>query len=563
MSFNLITARWLPCRRADGNRIWIAPHEIASEFDNPILTLDFPRPDWSAAVTELLIGLLSATMPPTDSDAWADAWITPPSPDTLRAAFAPLAFAFDLDGDGPRCFQDFALPSDAKPNGVGALLIDAPGENTVKENKDLFVKRAGVEALSLPYAAAALITLQTYAPLGGQGNRTSMRGGGPLTLLLAPRRRHGNHPAITTLWDLVWCNVREDDDDVGPLTAALSRDNKRWPRVFPWLAETRASKNDIATLSGQHADPLQAYFGMPRRIRLDVEPAGDVACSLGGPADDGIAKTYRSINYGIMYSGWRHPLSPYYVDAKNGLLPLHPQPGLTTYADWIAWWGLKDDTTAANVKLWRDRYAALAANIGDLGETRQHVLHALGFNMDNMKARGWLDQRIPYFEPKTDAPVWAQQFQGAVTQMVAGAKAAANQLKYELRRNLYAKWDGKQFKLLDNAPKDAFDDVAAAFWSETEADFVAALATLHDGDPADLDRKVRSEFLKILRLKARELFDAASNMESLAEQNVRRLVEARKGLEYALADSGKVASELGLVEQKPKGKGRAKGGATT
>lgn len=563
MSFNLITARWLPCRRADGGRTWIAPHEITSGFaDNPILTLDFPRPDWNAAITELLIGCLSATMPPPDADAWADAWIAPPSPEKLQSALAPLAFAFNLDGDGPLCFQDFALPLDAKPNGIRALLIDAPGENTVRENKDLFVKRAGMEALSLPYAAAALITLQTYAPSGGQGNRTSMRGGGPLTLLLAPRRRHQNHPAITTLWDFIWSNVREDDGEVCPLAATLPRDDKRWPRAFPWLSETRASKNDIATLQEKHADPLQAYFGMPRRIRLDIEPASDLPCSLDGPVSHGIVRTYRSINYGIMYSGWRHPLSPYYVDNKNGLLPLHPQPGLATYADWLAWWGLKDGTSAANVKLWRDRYAALAAKIGDLGETRQHVLHAFGFDMDNMKARDWLDQRIPYFEPKKDAPVWAQQFQGTVTQMVAGAKAAANQLKYELRRNLFAKWDGKQFKLLDNAPKNACDEVAAAFWAGTEADFVKALAALHDGDPQDLDRKTRSEFLKVLRAKARDLFDAASNMDSLAEQNVRRLVEARKGLEFALSDSGKVASELGLAVPKPKGKGRAKGGAT-
>jgi CRISPR system Cascade subunit CasA len=561
MPFNLISARWLPCRRASGARVWIAPHEITSSFaEDPILALDFPRPDWNAAVTELMIGLLSTTLPPVDADTWAAAWLEPPPPETLEKALAPLVFAFNLDGDGPRAFQDLAPLGNAEAKSIGTLLIEAPGDNTAKENKDLFVKREGVTALSLPYAAAALVTLQTYAPSGGQGNRTSMRGGGPLTLLVAPRRRHPRHGVMTTLWDVVWSNVRQDEEDVPPLTAATSRDSKRWARVFPWLAETRTSSNDEPTTPVEHADPLQAYFGMPRRIRLaNSAEANAQRCSLGGPLDYGSVAELHAVNYGVMYTAWEHPLSPYYIDKKGQRFPFHPQPGLSTYADWFAWWGMAESVPAKTLKLWPERLGGIADQVPDLETTRQQCVLAIGFDMDNMKARGFLDERIPYFEPRDTSANWTQEFQTSIRQLIAGAKEAASSLKYALRLNMFGKRDGAQFKLLDNAPKDAFDDVVAALWAETQPAFVTAVGNLHAGDTIDADKAIRTEFLKALRRTAFRLFDDASNIDSLADQNARRLIEAKRMLVVTLGDAGKAAAAMQLVDAKPKGKG-GKGG---
>ena len=76
--------------------------------------------------------------------------------------------------------QDFEA-LDCEPWPVSRLLIEAPGENTEKENKDLFQKRGQTPSLGLPAAAMALFTLQIYASSGGDGHRTSLRGGGPLT----------------------------------------------------------------------------------------------------------------------------------------------------------------------------------------------------------------------------------------------------------------------------------------------------------------------------------------------------------------------------------------------
>lgn len=74
----------------------------------------------------------------------------------------------------------------------------------------------------------------------------------------------------------------------------------------------------------------------------------------------------------------------------------------------------------------------------------------------------------------------------------------------------------------------------------------------------DADKSARTAFFKALRGTAFRLFDAATDMDGLADHNARRLIEARRGLVIALGTEGKVAAELGLVVQKPKDKGGAK-----
>ena len=88
---------------------------------------------------------------------------------------------------------------------VSSLLMEMPGAQTLKDNADHFVKRGGASVLSRSGAAIALLTLQTSAPSGGAGHRTSLRGGGPATTLVIPRRKDKS----PTLWQILWANVPE------------------------------------------------------------------------------------------------------------------------------------------------------------------------------------------------------------------------------------------------------------------------------------------------------------------------------------------------------------------
>jgi hypothetical protein len=76
------------------------------------------------------------------------------------------------------------LQSSAEP--IERLLIEAPGESTTSKNTDLLVHRDRVTSLGRAAAAMALYTFQSWAPAGGAGNRTGLRGGGPLVTMVMP-----------------------------------------------------------------------------------------------------------------------------------------------------------------------------------------------------------------------------------------------------------------------------------------------------------------------------------------------------------------------------------------
>lgn len=562
MPFSLILDRWLPVRRLDGTSEWITPAQITSDFKtNPILALDFPRPDWNAAVTELLIGFLATVAPPIDTRDWAELWAEPPTPDVLVEKLSRIAFAFNLDGDGPRCFQDIELLTDSDEKPIAALLIDTPGENAEKKNTDLFVKRTPSYGLCPAYAAAALVTMQTFAPTGGQGNRTSMRGGGPLTTLPLARRKVAREPApITTLWDLIWASVpvRAPTDELPD-----EPDDPEWALVFPWLTRTRTSEGNSATLP-EHGHMLQQFFGMPRRIRLDVLPSGADGCALDGPASVTLVRTFRQKNYGVKYDGWTHCLSPHRADPKAGLLPVHPQPGGATYRDWLTWVETPPEKTtqrAAVLNWWGDRLKDLQIRKGygeqfQAAETWQSSILAHGFDMDNMKARSWLEARIPYFDPPPDKNPddWSDHFRRLAALLVAGANETAGSLRAQVKIALTGRPNREgRYRADENLPRDAFADLIERFWRETEVDFGLALKALRDA-PDDPDRNIREAFLRALKRKALELFDDIAATDDLADQDARRIVEARSTLQFVFSETGGVRGALDLMTEEARQK---------
>ena len=122
--FNLLTENWIPVRRADGSRSCIPPWRI-TDPDPAIVDIDAPRPDFKGALLELLIGLVQTALPPKNDADWLQGFATPPKPDTLQKAFAPLIPFFNLFGDRPCFLQDLTLTeAEAKtPSPIAALLM--------------------------------------------------------------------------------------------------------------------------------------------------------------------------------------------------------------------------------------------------------------------------------------------------------------------------------------------------------------------------------------------------------------------------------------------------------
>jgi CRISPR system Cascade subunit CasA len=506
LQLNLVGDRWLPVRRASGRIETIRPAEITSRIDtDPVVAIASPRPDFDRALIEFLIGLPAVARPPIDAADWSDTYRAPPSPDDLSAAFAPHTGAFSLDGDGPRFMQDHEdFDGDEVP--IAQLLIDMPGSNTLRNNADHFVKRGQVAVLSRPAAAMLLFTLQTYAPSGGAGHRTSLRGGGPLTTLVAPGIG-GGKPA--TLWQIVWANVPDRDAPAAPS-----------PTIFPWLGPTRVSDGKDKVTTPQIVDPLQAFWGMPRRIRLNFTANPDrLACDLTGIVDEVIVATYRTRPWGTNYEGWVHPLSPYYrqKSADPQLFPVHGQPGGIGWRDYlglVASNALGDEATrlpAACVRLFRERRGRRVAGGG------AYRLIAFGYDMDNMKARGWTEAEMPLWIAPNEA------LQDALDRFARTLVAAADIVRGALKRTI------RSALLGGDDDRGDWSRIDERFWSETEADFyraIAAPSSSGSSSGGELTPIRHAEFFERLKAAAFRIFDEEVSTDTLAEADLRSVTDA-------------------------------------
>ena len=516
---NLITTAWLPVLRHSGPAV-IRPAQITEGLnDDPALAIDWPRPDFRIATLEFLIGLLATACPPSSHQAWHGWWQTPPVPDELDAAFAPFAHAFVLDGDGPRFLQDRdELVADIEP--VERLLIEAPGGSTTSKNTDLLVKRGVATTLSRATAAITLFTFQSWAPAGGAGNRVGLRGGGPLTTFVIPDR--------TSLWHLLWANVPLGTP---PAAEALAR-------VFPWLAPTLTSEGNRTVVPEADAHPLQAWWGMPRRIRLNFESVAEPRpCDITGQPETRIVTGWRQRPRGPNYAQWgrRHPLAPHYqVKADSEWLPVHPQPGGIGYRHWL---GLVVDTAAklpaASIATWkRDRLRDSGAD--PYGAVR---LLAAGYDMDNMKARAFVESEMPL--PGSADPDDQEQLDALARALVESAEAAASLLRSAVRAALFS--PGATVK----ADSEVLSTVRERLWDATEARFFNALETAarrpaDDGEP----EPERRAWLDLLRLTALALFDEAAPLAPEAGSAAPRIARARRFLRIALRGYGRDGTAL-------------------
>ena len=529
--FNLINEPWLPLRRRSGTVEHIPPWRINDRIsEDPFVSFAWPRPDFNGAAHEFLVGLLSTAAAPADDDEWKDWWLDPPPPDVLEPCFSTVAHAFDLDGPGPRFLQDLDPLDDAENKEIAALLIDRPGAQTLRNNADLFVKRGGAPVFSRAAAAMALFTLSSYAPTGGAGHRTSLRGSGPMTtLVVADHSTYGS-----TLWGRLWPNVESREQIEARASEATLDDDVE--RVFPWLASTRTSNLKASGKPTTPTDvhPLQVYWGMPRRIRLLFEDANGRGCSLTAAEDTVVVTSYRTRTYGANYSeGFEHPLTPYYRQKATAVakLAVHPNPGGISYRLWPGLVvrskdGLREP--AQVIRHWPQER---------MRSTSESRFTAFGYDMDKMKARAWSDGEMPLWFFDNETRDWLGAF---IRRATAGANTVSRLVTGAVKSALY------------DRPKDASGDygfIAERFYRETEGAFYAALgaavaAIRNNPDSDDPTIEARRRWAPIMEKVALHLFDEHAPSEGLEDRKMHRHVKARFLLTLALCGRGTAGKSL-------------------
>lgn len=509
MPLNLITDSWIPAIR-DREQVTLRPDQIAEEG---VVRPDWPRPDLNLACLELLVGLLFLADPPRDDGDWHERY-QKPDPGRLHAALEPFAPYFELTGDGPRFLQDLERFEEQANEGAvkspDLLFIDSAGENTAKDNKDLMVKRGRYAALPLPLAAMALYTLQAFAPSGGPGYLTSMRGGGPLVTLVQPIDGD-THP----LWRLVWSNVPEPERS--PLSAQCAAE------ALPWLRPTRRWKNgEIVTPDMSHL--AEAFFGMPRRLRLRFEEN----------AVTGIVQE----PHGTKYEKWRHPLSPYYrKKAGSEFLPCKAKPGKVSYRNWLGLaFGQRSGTRAVAKSV--HRYHTLA-----IAPAAELLVGGWAVKRGQAKPMDFDLHIYPTFRLDEEA-------ESRIGKLVESASDAALALGRAMTRvlsqSVAKKIDGNKplTKQESGARKKIEGDAEEVFFANTEAAFVAVTERIAKGN----DNRIEENWLNTLRRNALALFDQHA-VPALADRNlsqIEAIVVARRNLLAAFSKQKGIRDKLEL-----------------
>ncbi|WP_461211493.1 type I-E CRISPR-associated protein Cse1/CasA [Desulfocurvus sp. DL9XJH121] len=513
MHCNLLEEHWIPVIRKDGSRGAIAPWEI-TEGDPLPVDLAPPRPDFRAALLEFLVGLMQTALAPAKEKDWRRLLQKPPKPEELREALALHAPFFNLFGSKPLFMQDFDLepPEDTKDaNEVAALLIDSPGGQTLRNNGDFFVKRGAVTALCPTCAAMALFTLQDFAPAGGKGNRTSLRGGGPLSTLVDG----------TTLWDKLWRNVV-------PLSAtharlgSVPRDAELAGGVYPWAAPTRRSEKGEQT-HPTDVHPLQAFWGMPRRILLlpEENPDGESACSLCSARTPRLVRRYLSRPYGTNYGDtWRHPLTPYRDQGQDKTtLSVKGSASISGYGHWLGIvYGQGSD-----VGIRRAACVEHALEADEAMDSPAQVCVA-GYDMDNMKPLQWCESRFPYLRVQADL---LPEFRTLVDMLVSATEAVRRNLVGQLKEALVNEAGRNQAK----TDKTLFENAGAALWGRTEAEFYRLAGELVHAPDFQACEPLRMEWGRLLVRTARDLFEEQTQRGRVKPERMQRIVEAGRKLD--------------------------------
>ncbi|CAK6496309.1 CRISPR system Cascade subunit CasA [Pantoea sp. Nvir] len=475
---DLITEPWLPVITRSGVKKKIALCDILAD---DILDVAYPRADFQGAAWQFLIGILQCCVAPEEEDGWSEVWQNGVETTLWQQRLQTISPAMQFGAQKPAFLQSYES-LDAEICSIAGLLIDAPGGNTLKLNKDHFVKRHSTSQICPDCAVMALFTVQTNSPAGGAGYRVSLRGGGPLTTLIVPLAE-----SQYSLWQKLWLNVLPQETLPQPAEYA---------RIFPWLAPTLTSEKAGNKVTPDNAHLLQAYWGMPRRIELDFNETRAGICDLCGEHHEALLISMRSKNYGVQYDNWVHPLSPYRQSLKESgapLLAIKGQPGGLSYKDWL---GL---TLTCEDKFNRTLPARVTHNITRYRRLPPTGLWCFAWDMDNAKARCWYQHRVPLI-----LSVDNKKLGDVIQSVVLFAVAALQVLKGQLKSAWFS------------TPKEAkvdFSMVDIAFWQETEASFRILLDALIP-DPERLQPATRQALkcwetelhLYLLNIFDREIF---------------------------------------------------------
>lgn len=340
------------------------------------------------------------------------------------------------------------------------------------------------------------------------------------------------------LWQKLWLHV--------PQSRPL--DQARLALAFPWLAPTKTSAKE-ESVSVSDADPLQAFFGMPRRIRpiFEMNQARRL-CDLTGEVDDIVVTGFIAEPLGVKYGVFLHPLTPY-RKIKTDTRPVHTPEGRVGYQRWLGLVYASADGSrrpASAVVEAQTRLRDLDSFYG-----RNARLLAGGYKTDNMKALAFAETEMPLHAVAD--PDLANRLLTLADHLVEAAFTAVSALGFAVKSALL----GTDAKLDSNST--LLDAPRERLWTDTEREFhdvITEAVAQFERSERDIEIALAEEWRGTLEQRALRIFDETAPLDDFGATDPRQLVEARRSLVLAFKGFGKMGrglfNELGLPAAQPK-----------
>lgn len=194
---NLLEDAWVPVR-ADGGtgsfRLLTYYQQLLCEPGNWQVSL--PRDDLELACMQLLVCMSQVMFLPEDDQTLRKRLAEPLSPEAFDTGIAPCRDWFDLDHPTQPFMQSRGV--DGKMTTVQKLLPGLPEKTSAAPSAHCFFNDVTeIRHMSGPIAAVTLFNQASNSPSFGGGFQGSVRGGGPITTLVAG----------ANLREMVWRNV--------------------------------------------------------------------------------------------------------------------------------------------------------------------------------------------------------------------------------------------------------------------------------------------------------------------------------------------------------------------
>lgn len=502
---NLLKDKWLPVVRRSGAREVVRVADIVDGIDSdPIVRVDACRPEFDACVTQFLIGVISTLQ--LNEDLWMEWCSAPPDAAHLAAELDSIAYAFEMEGDGPRFMQ--AHPATAKAAGkatkIGNALIGGANNSSAQIGADFYVMEPA--KISRSTAAMILITHSTTGYSKGGGFLGGLRGNSPVSVVALS--------ANGTLWHD--CLLNAEIEDVG-----VEHDIRS---AFPWM-----NPEPTRPVTPAEVHPLHVLWPMARRVRLIFGEAG--VCDMTGEYDDVTVTGFTEPRGGIAYKGgWRHPLTPAVLTKKDGMRPLQMRPGASF--GWDVWpdlsYGGRGGDKAPAVKRIELSHARRQAFSG--------VLWAHGFANDQAKVCSWMEAKMPLYDIDGRMEAIMRAIVDAtrkVSSMVYGCASTATCVKRAGR---------KEGAVMSAKLGDA------SLWARTEGDFIDLFQRITMASSCGDDISSMTEgWIGVLSRHALALFDDLVDYRNAIKAETREMVKARQRLKTYI-HSKPIAKMLGVTK---------------